>query len=150
MVIGCLAGRRWTALSFHDLTHRIRVNEEFSKLQSPSAAVIQQMFEPHIEQLLFLLETFHYSKMELKTRIPSCFSAPEMEFSRSGSSSFGGCYDWGSLHCCAGWMKFTPKYRILLEYGQHQGLMASLSTDLLHTAGTEAIILQCLHSEKSH
>lgn len=57
------------------------MNKEFSKLQSPSAAAIQQMFEPHIEQLLFLLEIFHCSKRELKTRIPSCFSAPEVEFS---------------------------------------------------------------------
>lgn len=47
MVIGRLAGRRWIALSFHDLTRRVRVNKEFSKLQSPSAAVIQQMFEAH-------------------------------------------------------------------------------------------------------
>lgn len=73
------------------------MNEEFSKLQSPSAAVIQQMFELHIEQLLFLLEIFHYSKRELKTRIPSCFSAPEVEISRSGSSRILGGYPAGYL-----------------------------------------------------
>lgn len=112
MVIGCLAGRRQIALSFHDLTHHIRVNKGFSKLQSPSPAVIQQMLKPYIEQLLFLLEIFHYSKRGLKTRIPSSFLAPEVVFSRSGLNGSGGCYGWVSLHCCAGWMKFTPEYGV--------------------------------------
>jgi len=83
MVIECLAGRRQIALSFHDLTHLIRVNKGFSKLHSPSAAVIQQMLEPYIEQLVFLLEIFHYSKRGLRTRIPSSFLAPEVVFSWS-------------------------------------------------------------------